>query len=210
MNTKSQSKPLFQGTTALILSLSVSLASAATLSLSSATHFATPGDTVKVDFNISGLGNNALGAFDANLGFNDTWLVLQGATFGTGLGNTLPTDPIVPTPGKFFEQLSQVSLELSADLMLNQPDSFTLATLTFLVTKPSFNVQAPIGISINPSILSDVNGDPISYTTTGMLAFESAAAAPSAVPAPAAWWLFSASFALVEGTRRWSGKRAKA
>lgn len=105
------------------------------------------GGEVSVDITVSGLGDDILTAWDLDLFYDDTLLQLDSVVFGTGL-DVLGLGSIqdVFDFGFGWVNLFEVSLDFDEDLMLFQPDSFVLATLTF--TGLDFGISA-LDIAIN-------------------------------------------------------------
>lgn len=113
-------------------------AMAVSLSLLPSSQTIQPGDTAYVDLDISGLtagGPDSLGAFALDITFDDNILAFDSVVFGNLLGDPDPlafeTDIYVDdsTPGLVY--LDEVSWLLDWELDALQPDSFTLATLSF-------------------------------------------------------------------------------
>ncbi len=146
---------------------------AVTVALQPTAQTINPGAHVFLDLVISGLGANSapsLGAFTLELTYNPAILTAGAVTFGTGLdlgiaGSVQSVD--LSTPGTVW--LAEISLETAADLELNQPGEFTLATLDFL----------GLGVGVSPvtfslvdlsdasgSTLPDVGSLPGSVTVT--------------------------------------------
>ena len=176
-------------TTALSLAL-ISLtfsssAAAVTLGLTPNEQTAELGDTVNVDLTISDLGNNtspSLGTFDAVVGFDDEIVDFASVNFGDLLN---PSDSIFGTTQEIFTppnslRLLEISGELPADLITEQPDSFTLLDTVALGTTD---------LVLSDAILGDENGDPLTaITESGSIAVESG---NTATPVPEASNIFS-------------------
>lgn len=120
----------------VILIVSSSPALSITLSLEPVNQFVQIGDDVVLDLNISGLtgaGPDSLGAFTLDISYDDTILAFESAFFGSYLG-----DASLFEAGTYFDAsipgllyLEEVSWLYDWELDMLQPDSFTLATLTF-------------------------------------------------------------------------------
>lgn len=194
-------KNRFKALIVLLIFLGINFAKAATVSLPSTIYF-TPGESIAVDINISGLGEHALGAFDITLGFGP--YLYQSATLGSGLGTTL-FDTIENTNPNNPVRLSQVSLELAADLVAKQPDSFTLATVNLLTS--SGTNGGPGRMSFGDIILSDENGDPLAYDVNQNITLVNRNEQPAAIPLPASWLLFTGGLAMVASIKRKAANR---
>ena len=90
-----------------------------------------------MDLNISGLGEFAapsLGAFLVEVTFDDSLLTVDSVSYGLLLGDTDPfafeTD-ILTTVGAGSVSLDEISFLFDFELDALQPESFTLATLSF-------------------------------------------------------------------------------
>jgi hypothetical protein len=171
-----------QTLTAATLFLASSLASAVELSIVPATASVDQGSSVSVDVVISGLGNYAapsLGAFFAEIQFDDSLLDLSSVLYGPDLGD--PTDPsetdISTTTGVSVVSLDEFSFVSDVELDVLQPSSFTLATVTF--TGQAVGVA---GLSFGGVDLSDVIGTTI-YPTLNPGSIQ--VNATNGVPAPA-------------------------
>ena len=110
---------------------------AATIALTPDVVTVTPGETIDVAAIISGLGNGvppSVGAFDLDVSFNPSLLTPTDVTFGPFLGNESLLEAITgfsfATPG--IVEFAEVSLLPTTDLDALQPDSFQLATLSFV------------------------------------------------------------------------------
>jgi hypothetical protein len=120
------------------------------------------GDKVNVDLTISGLGDNidpALGTFDVVVGFDDSIIDFDSATFGNQLNfsnSILGTAEEIFTPPNSL-RLFEISGELPDDLVASQADSFTLATVTLDTVG-----LGTTNLSFGNVVLGDENGDPLS------------------------------------------------
>jgi hypothetical protein len=183
---------------AFLLLAGLSASHAATLSLPATVYF-TPGESVAIDVTISDLGDHALGAFDINLGYGG-FLFLDGQLkTGTALGETT-FDTVALTAGSPI-QLAQISLESAADLLANQPDAFTLATVNFLTSSGFTGGHGRMGFG--EIMLSDENGNPLNYTTNVDITFISNPS-PAGVPIPASWLLFATGLVFLGGAHKCS------
>jgi hypothetical protein len=120
------------------------------------------GDTFDVDIVISGLGSEALGAFDLTIGFDSAIVGLNNVTFGDQLGlvfGSVQADSLLnPSSLNLFE----VSFDLVDTLLNFQADTFTLATLTFDTL--AYGTSA---IGFSSYLLSNASGLSLSATTQG-------------------------------------------
>lgn len=122
----------------LMLALMSTQASAIMISLSPASQTAEPTDMVGLDLMVSGLnsgGADSLGDFDIDIGFDTSALSFMGYSLGTGLGDVGLAEAVDFSFGDLggLINLSEVSLLFPFELDALQPDSFTLATLDFMV-----------------------------------------------------------------------------
>jgi hypothetical protein len=98
------------------------------------------GSTTSVDLNISDLGDfsaPSLGAFLTEIVFDDTALSFESVTYGALLGSTEPSlfeTDIITTVTSGSVSLDEFSFLSDYELDSLQPDSFTLATLSFTAT----------------------------------------------------------------------------
>lgn len=121
-----------------ILSLLSIPALAITLSLNPATQVIEQGDIAAADLSISEMGGFAppsLGAFLVEIVFDETVLSFDSVVYGSGLGDIDPfafeTDIMTSVnPGSV--SLDVISFLADFELDALQPDSFTLATLSFV------------------------------------------------------------------------------
>lgn len=105
------------------------------------------GNNTSVDLVISGLGDDILTGFDLSVFFDDTLLGFESFAFGTDCGGFSCLDVLgfgsiqdVTEWGFGEVEVFEVSFDFDADLMLLQPDDFTLGTFTF--TGLEFGVSA--------------------------------------------------------------------
>jgi hypothetical protein len=145
------------------------------------------GDAFSVDVVVSGLSSASeiVSAFDLDVTYDASILSATGVTFNTLLGDPVlfETDNgAVLTSGRIdFWGLSFLS---DGDLLLLQPDSFSLATLSFQaigtgMTALLFDPNTPPGIDVKGLLASrlDLDASTASVTVTP-------------VPTPPAIWLF--------------------
>jgi len=113
---------------ALALFFTHHTASAVVIDITPVEQTVTLGDSVSVDIFISGLtDSNALGDFDFDLFFDSSILGLTSVSFGNQLGDSLQDS----SSGSGWANLNELSWESALDLVANQANSFSLATLTF-------------------------------------------------------------------------------
>ena len=134
------------------------------------------GDSVDVELVISGLGDyspDSLSTFDLDVSFDSTKLNFTGYTFGTYLGDIFLGEAVDLSLGEYSSgviNIYELSLldanSTSGPFFIPpylddiQPNSFTLATLTFdsLALGSSFiNISSVLA-------LGDANGDPLTYS----------------------------------------------
>ena len=134
------------------------------LSINPASQEVSVGDTIGFDIVISGLGNGAapsLGAYDFNVTFDPFIFIFDTVTFGTDLDMFgLGTLQIIDTPDAGTVNLFELSLDLADDLNDFQPDTFTLATLSFNTLADGDSL-----IDISNIILGDADGKSLEATT---------------------------------------------
>jgi hypothetical protein len=122
------------------------------------------GDSVNVDVNISGLASfsaPSLGGFDIDFTYDPSILSLGPVTFGSELDLLLLGSIQLDTAGFGTLNIFELSLDPAVILDTLQPDSFTLASLTFdtlALGSSSINIAAING-------LSDAFGNPLVATT---------------------------------------------
>ena len=175
---------------------------AANLSLLPSVSSLQTGSSFNLDLVISELRSHttpSLGAFDIDLLYDDNLLSLTAISFGTGLGdeslneafsatNTTSTGSINLSALSYLESNStSCTFCLVPYLEYLQGDSLTLATLTF---KSIQTGTAAFGITINS--IGDGNGDSLATTLTTPSTIQ-----VTAVPLPAAIWLFASSLSLL-------------
>ncbi len=164
---------------ALLCTAGFQTAGAATLTLVPSESNVSVGDTVSVELNISGLGDDtapSLGAYDITV---DTpgFFTFNNAAFGDSvlesdqLGSSAFTETIL---GSDTIQLIEVSFESVAALNSTQPDAFTLATLNFTATGPGSG-----SFSLADVTLSDASGLALSSSVSN-----ASISAFSSVPEP--------------------------
>lgn len=184
-------------TTAALL-LSSNISAAVELSILPSAVTVQQGNSVSVDLVASDLGSfsaPSLGAFLAEIIFDDAILNFDSVVYGGFLGN--PGDPvetsIVTTTGVGLVSLDEFSLLLDFELDALQPDSFTLATLTF--SGQGLGISA---LSIGTVDLSDAMGNTLTPTALNAGSIQVTSANGIPVPATAALIL---PFALLLASR---------
>jgi hypothetical protein len=114
------------------------------------------GDAFTIDVVVSGLSSvsEIVAAFDLDVTYNPSILAATGVTFGTLLGDPAlfeADNGVVQTSGRI--DFWEVSLLSDSDLLLLQPDSFSLATFSFQTlsagtTELLFDPNMPPGIDV--------------------------------------------------------------
>ncbi|MFK8015899.1 MAG: cohesin domain-containing protein [Gammaproteobacteria bacterium] len=129
------------------------------LTLSPSVTDAVNGDIVSLDLIVGDLsdgGAPSIGAFDIDIGFDDSALDFAGVTYGSMLGDML-TESITDTASSNgLVGLLEVSFLSIADLDALQGESFVLATLDFLVE--DLAVGASTLVSFGDTLLADAFG----------------------------------------------------
>lgn len=173
---------------AVLIVSSAALNAATTLSLEPGSSHVGVGSSFVLNLVASGLGEHAppsLSLFDVDVSYDVSLFSLGGVTFGSDLGDASLSEAIVgsdtATPGSVnlweFSQLGSNSLEVL------QTSTLTLASVSFTAIQPG---TGSFGLAVNS--FGDGFGDPL---TVGLAASSSV----SAVPVPAAVWLFGAALA---------------
>jgi len=123
---------------AALLALFAPAWGAATLTLLPSTALVNPGDLVRLDVMISGLGGpteREVGSFDMFLGFDAALLNPTGVTFTSLLGDPTSFEALVVADFQpHWVEAVDVSLLSTAELDALQPASFVLASFDFLAT----------------------------------------------------------------------------
>lgn len=145
-----------------------------------------PGDLFTVDLVVSGLGDtpsSTLGAFDLDFVYEPALLRFYGVVFGDGLDvlDLGSLFSVSSSPGLI--SIFQTSFDSIDDLVALQPNSFTLATLSFKA----------IGQGISPLELF-VNAFGDAQATS--MPVEPGAGSVTSVPEPEAWALMLAGLGL--------------
>jgi hypothetical protein len=136
---------------------------AITLSLDPADQTIPVGGSAVLELNISGLtagGPDSLGAFALDITYDDTILAFDSVSFGSYLGDSsmFEADAFFDdaTPGLVY--LDEVSWLFDWELDALQPDSFTLATLSFTGTGLGVSTVAMENVALSDAygfVLSD-------------------------------------------------------
>lgn len=127
------------------------------------------GGSLQVDIVISDLGGEIVSAFDLDMIYDPSILSATGVLFGDTLNGGDPffsfQDSDISTPG--LVDLAELSLLSDFDLGAIQPDSFTLATLSFDTLSPgasslnfvfnSFNDVKGANAQVLPLVVGDGN-----------------------------------------------------
>lgn len=171
---------------------------AASLSLSTSTPGPNPGDLVLVDVQVSGLGNAvapSLTAFDLDVSFLPSVLSFVGVSFGPLIGFPGTSALVVSGASGGVVDLKETSLlPPTHPVLLFQPDSFLLATITFQAL-----AGGPSALAFTQTLLSDENGAPIAVSGTSGVGI-------LVTPEPGAATLIAGGLVLLAGRSR--GRRA--
>jgi hypothetical protein len=150
------------------------------------------GDTVSLDFWISGLEAADLGGFDMNLSFNGAVTGYQNAAFSTDLDDSLFYG-LAATPTS-TNSLNLSGFSLLADLSA-QVDALKLFTLVFTASEAGTST-----IKLDDFLLADALG--FELASASYLAEITVNSQPASVPEPGALGLMLGALALVWGRRR--------
>ncbi len=163
-------------------------AGAATLMLEPAATTVATGDSFTLDLVVSGLGAGvgpSLGNFEVDIAFDPGALSFDGYAFGPLLGDVAAFEALDVGFGEFTPgvvNIALVSLLTAGELIAIQPDTFVLATLAFTASGLAPGSSTAIDIAA-VFALGDSGGSPVPVDgVSGALI--------SAVPLPAAIWLF--------------------
>lgn len=182
-------------------------AQAATLNLVPSSNSLQVGESLSLDLVIDGLGDHtapSLGAFDVDVSYDPALLNLSSVAFGSALGDIDLAEALAgagtPAPGTTnIWELSLLESDSSTCTLCIPPyltdlqgTSFTLATLVFSAAAPG---AAAFGLA--PNAMADGSGDNLD-TTVGALPTVQV----TAVPVPAAIWLFGSALCGVGAIRR--------
>lgn len=187
---------------ALVFLALVHPASSISIDLSPTSVSPTVGGTFSVNVVVLGLvpqgsPRSEVGAFDLDLTFNSGAISLASVAFGVLLGNPTSGEALTDVvPGSGIVNFAEVSLLPSATLDALQPDTFTLATLSFRATTPATSI-----LSLSRAVVGDGSGLALSV---GSLGATNVTASAPAIPEPTGFLLFAIGFATVAafGARR--------
>lgn len=168
---------------AVLLASSTSLIASTTLSLEPSSPQVGIGSTFTVNLVVSGLGDHSapsLSLFDVDLSYDSSLFSLGSVAFGTGLGDVGQGEAITEanTATLGSVNLNEFSLLELSSLEALQTSTLTLASLSFTAIQSG---TGSFGLTVN--LVGDGLGEALDVGV---------AAAPgvSAVPIPAAIWLF--------------------
>lgn len=164
-------------TAILALGITHSALAAVNVSVLPGSQTLSPGGSASVDLMISGLSGTTLGGFFFDLQYDPTVLSASSVLFGDKL-NSVPGSPQqfsdISTPGLIH--LDEVSFEDPGWLASHQPDTFSLATLSFSGLAEG---TSPLDF-MSGSSLSDEEGNAIAsfQLVNGSLTVKSSATVP--------------------------------
>jgi hypothetical protein len=193
-------KKYYFGLLLLVLAVFTTEAEAITVSVDPATQTIGAGSSTQVALTISGLGIGAapsLSTYDLNVAYDPSIITLTGVTFGDPvLGDQLDLFSLGSLTSSSDSPLGTINVfELSfdnpSDIDALQANAFTLATLSFNTLASG---TSSLALTIN--VLGDANGDPLTASTI------SSSITVSAVPVPAAVWLFGSGLLGLIGVAR--------
>ena len=182
---------------------------AVTLSLQPASQTAAPGDPVTLELVVGGLGDfapDSLGAFDVDIAYDSAALTFTGYTLDSYLGDIFLGEAYDVSGGDSGGVVNIAELSLLENNAATcffcmppylddiQPDSFTLAYLDFSVDTLAPGESTIVSIE-TVNALGDGAGMPLTVTATSD-------AVISAVPVPAAAWLFGSGLLAMIGLCR--------
>lgn len=179
-------------------------ASSISIDLAPATVSPSVGDIFSMNVVISGLvpqggARSEVGAFDIDLSFATSSVSLVSVAFGVLLGDPTSGEALTDLkPGTGIINFAEVSLLPTATLDALQPDTFTLATVSFQATAAGTST-----LSLSRAVVANGGGGGLPIAVLG--AAEVTASSPSAVPEPKGVLLFAIGFATVAGfvSARW-------
>ena len=181
----------------LLFALAVPARASVVISINTDTPQTQVGDNVSFAVNISGLdGAVALSSYDLSINFDPALLQFNSATFGDPtLGDQLDIAQSglnFPSAlaGDGLVSLIEFSLDDSSVLLGQQADDFTLARLFFTAISPGIS---PLNLTLNS--LSDNDAIPLLADSN------SSSVSITAVPIPAAIWMFAPALAWVARRR---------
>jgi len=171
----------------LLYALSLSAQSAILIGVNTATPQINTGDIVSFTLDISGLDSVALSSYDLSVNYNPALLQFNSAVFGDQLDiAALGLNAPAAFTGNGVVNLIEFSLDDSATLLGKQAHNFTLARLVFTALFPGIS---PLDLAINS--LSDSEANTLNAQSTN------SSVAITAVPVPAAIWLFTPALAFL-------------
>lgn len=155
------------------------------------------GNSLALALQVTGLnGNLSLSGYDLNIEFDANHLAFAGAEFGDPqLGNQLDLANLGlnPQSGELSHNgslnLTELSLDSSEDLNLQQADNFTLAIVKFNLLQPGSSQLA-----IHWLAFADSDGNPLSPIVSGTTV--------TTVPLPATAWLMLGGLGLMRRQQR--------
>ena len=177
-------------------------ANAVLLSLEPADNIVDLGDTVTLDLVISGLTAGAadsLSVFDIDIGFDTTKLTFMAYSLGALLGDLGFGEALDFSFGEFalgLINLSELSLLFDFELDAIQPDTFTLASLTFEVDSLAVGESTIVSIASVFS-LGDSFGSQLAVDGTEGAVLRRLGGAASPVPEPPTIALFLVALSLL-------------
>ena len=170
--------------------LQINAARAAVVGFDPVSQTVVQGNTASVDLVISGLGADILSGFDLEISYDDSILSFQSFTVGPGptgldpfgLDGGLFSFGAELFPGTAFVQ--DLSLEPDATLQMFQPDSFILGTIVFDTLSTGTSA-----LTFSSALLAGETGPLGTFPLQADLLTGSITV--SAIPVPAAVWLFA-------------------
>ena len=194
MNTKLSIKRLFFWSSSALLTLFLMLwqvqANATIIGLESSAASLQQNQQFTIDLWARDLGTNVVSGFDMDIGFDNTAILFQSASFGSLLGDGFDSIQDVVNLGSVIN-LAELSFLFESDLFALQGGAdFILGSLTFVA-----NQTGTTQISIFDSMVT--GADPFTTTFSGQANSLTFNVASAQVPEPASWLLFF--FALFTG-----------
>ena len=179
----------------LLLSLSISASAQIRLDLVPAEATIVTSGSATLGIQVSGNGNQAVGAWSLGLQFDPSIVSFLSFAFGDALGDDVINESFLSTDTL---SLAATSLESVADLEALQGDPVALATVTFAGLAPGVSSIQFVNGTQGGILLVDANGVPLTFDLGGARI----TVAQSAVPEPRTLLLFALGLLVLLSTAR--------